>query len=489
MVKRKVTVSRREMGADLSVPPRPIKQAKTLIAEPNKQSAPQIDQLPQTQEPRPSSISIAPKPAKEINVEPPTITPFLPPQLDQYLSPYASSTPPKAQPTNVTLAAISEKVSRILAPVHALGLKQINNLSQPQPEATEPVVERDVVAMAPLPRPEVIPPPINPNAARIGGRRGRGPRRRGSPIASGIIKVESSVPNIPTTPTSSRSRGTGRGGRPRASRGGRGSARGTARGGKRKRVEGGEGGNETDSSEEVTSLPTQSRSGRKIFQAAHGTPTIKIDDTGLAPSPTAGKTSNHKGSAKKTSPSTRTPGGASAVCKNCGRGHSPVSNAIVFCDGCNKPWHMFCHDPPIKPEIVRIAEKEWFCSDCTVMREERAKLEGRVPGESMSLFEVRYVELFQLEAYTDIHNRKENTYKVCKRGIWSPSYFTHVRYILTYQSFHPKILSWRRMLAASWARGKNNTRKIMCFRTRKQGMESGYDPRVRIWRFCWTMIP
>lgn len=52
------------------------------------------------------------------------------------------------------------------------------------------------------------------------------------------------------------------------------------------------------------------------------------------------------------------------MCRNCGRGHSPASNAIVFCDGCNGAWHQFCHDPLIGAEVVREVEREWVCSGC-----------------------------------------------------------------------------------------------------------------------------
>jgi hypothetical protein len=87
---------------------------------------------------------------------------------------------------------------------------------------------------------------------------------------------------------------------------------------------------------------------------------------------------------------------ASDVCKNCGRGHSPLSNAIVFCDGCNTPWHQYCHDPPIKPEYLLIPDKEWFCSDCLILREDRVKLEGKVAGEGMSLAEVSPIFNFKI---------------------------------------------------------------------------------------------
>ena len=74
-----------------------------------------------------------------------------------------------------------------------------------------------------------------------------------------------------------------------------------------------------------------------------------------------------------------------ALCANCSRGHSPESNVIVFCDGCNTPWHQWCHDPHIAREVVEVAEKEWFCSSCAhVKEEERVPMDQRVAGNLWS---------------------------------------------------------------------------------------------------------
>lgn len=55
---------------------------------------------------------------------------------------------------------------------------------------------------------------------------------------------------------------------------------------------------------------------------------------------------------------------ANVVCTRCGRGHSPSTNMIVFCDGCNSTWHQKCHDPPIEDEVVNVKEMEWLCHNC-----------------------------------------------------------------------------------------------------------------------------
>ena len=172
---------------------------------------------------------------------------------------------------------------------------------------------------------------------------------------------------------------------------------------KRKRGDDGGRGSDSESSEVITPL-SQSRSGRKIVQSIM--PVIKIegDDVvrpGVSPvkggtkgSPgvrngsvgkvvVEGKKGKNRSGSKKT-----TPGGAAAVCKNCGRLHSPQSNAMVFCDGCNTGWHQHCHDPPISQDIVLIEAKEWFCTDCVVLKEEKGRLHGKVSGQHMSLLDV-----------------------------------------------------------------------------------------------------
>ena len=42
---------------------------------------------------------------------------------------------------------------------------------------------------------------------------------------------------------------------------------------------------------------------------------------------------------------------------------------IVFCDGCNTPYHQYCHDPPISSEVIAILDKEWFCIECVKSKE------------------------------------------------------------------------------------------------------------------------
>lgn len=191
-----------------------------------------------------------------------------------------------------------------------------------------------------------------------------------------------------------------RGGRPRGSRAGLSAS--TARGGsgrggsgaKRKRKSGDheedEDGN-SDSSEEITALPTQSRSGRRITQVVTPLPIEPDVESTLKSSLT--KRSSLASPLDPTSskkPAKRKRVTLSAVCKNCARGHSPQSNQIVFCDGCNTPWHQYCHDRPITPTVILEEEKEWHCADCEVHAEEARYMVGRIPpAEGMGLAEKR----------------------------------------------------------------------------------------------------
>ncbi|MCJ1473777.1 hypothetical protein MMC13_002428 [Lambiella insularis] len=318
----------------------------------------------------------------------------------EYLSPYASNNVDVARPSsilaqpiefpkNTSTPVIADKVNEIIARAKANGGKEVKRGSLEWEAARESVLA-DMQSVGP----GILPSWVNVTdvsrvEARTGGRRGRGPRRRGSPVAMGTIKLDAIPDRLAESPSNGRGRARGRGGRLRGSRGSRG-----GRGGKRKRSgneddEGGEN-DDTDSSETFTPLPTQSRSGRKIFQANTSTPIIKIDDKAVleASLPSINRSSVTSSSKKRKGSYRRSPG-ANALCKNCGRGHSPSSNVIVFCDGCNTPWHQYCHNPPIKGEIVQIEEKEWFCADCMVTREEQGRFEGRVAGDGLSFSERR----------------------------------------------------------------------------------------------------
>jgi hypothetical protein len=287
-----------------------------------------------------------------------------------------SLVPPSAGPSE--LADESAEVSRALTNWQAARDSVLSQM----------VTSQDIVTPATVPRVK----------AKTGGRRGRGGRRSANQIQSPVNRGLEDVVSTPLGATGYLSgRGTGRG---RGRGGGRPRVRplGSASGSKRKKAESDE---ETqvvkvakvtqdgsDSSETFTPLPTQSRSGRRIFKASTFTPVV-IDleaSTGLKPPPVHGAVTP-TGRGKRGKKGHRKMGDAS-VCKNCGRGHSPAGNMIVFCDGCNTPWHQYCHDKPIGHDVVVIEEKEWYCADCEVLREEQVQLKGTVSAEGMSLAEV-----------------------------------------------------------------------------------------------------
>ncbi|KAK4693834.1 hypothetical protein P7C71_g3637, partial [Lecanoromycetidae sp. Uapishka_2] len=228
----------------------------------------------------------------------------------------------------------------------------------------------------------------------------KGGRPRGSRKASGLDrggrprKSDASTLS-PVTPSTRGTPRVNRGGRPRGSRAGN-SAAGLlghlARKKKRKRGSDDEDSpDDTDASEEFTPLEF-TNSGRRITQAKTYSPVV-ID----VEKPQAAKRrslNNANGGAEtppaiKAAKKRRKPGEA-AVCINCGRGHSPNSNQIVFCDGCNTPWHQFCHDRPITPSVVQIEDKEWICSECETARLEREHIAGKVaPWHDMTAIEKR----------------------------------------------------------------------------------------------------
>ncbi|KAF2165805.1 hypothetical protein M409DRAFT_24092 [Zasmidium cellare ATCC 36951] len=172
-----------------------------------------------------------------------------------------------------------------------------------------------------------------------GGGRGRG-RGRGGKRASFAGEDEDGVKieeGALSTPGSGRPRG--RGGRPR------GRGRGTGRSGKRKRDDEDDGA--SDSSDEVTPIATMTKSGRSIQKPSSFVP----------PPPQSPTTNKRKRPYNRRNPE-------NAVCKSCLRGTSPASNMIVFCDGCNTPYHRYCHKPPIDQAVIDQVDKEWYCSQC-----------------------------------------------------------------------------------------------------------------------------
>lgn len=99
-----------------------------------------------------------------------------------------------------------------------------------------------------------------------------------------------------------------------------------------------------------TSTPTMTKSGRHI---------LKPDTYDPAAEDNA-KRRSRLGAARTTE---------QALCKRCTRMHSPATNQMVFCDGCNDPWHQRCHEPWIEDEVIRDTSAEWYCAVCAAKRE------------------------------------------------------------------------------------------------------------------------
>jgi hypothetical protein len=166
-----------------------------------------------------------------------------------------------------------------------------------------------------------------------------------APDAMSNIKAEDAITVTPASKTRGGTRG-----RPRGRASTRGSSRGGGRGGKRKREDRDDG--DSDSSEEMTTpAATMTKSGRSIQKPTSFVPPPE-------PSPVSG--------VKRKRTYRRNP--ESAVCKVCLRGTSPASNMIVFCDGCNTPYHRYCHHPPIDQSVVDEVDKEWYCKQCESQR-------------------------------------------------------------------------------------------------------------------------
>ena len=156
-------------------------------------------------------------------------------------------------------------------------------------------------------------------------------------------------------------------GSPATTRGGRGGGRG-GRGGKRKRGavkresdESDSNSSGSDSGAAFTMDGTKTKSGRKVHRPTHYDPAAKT--------PT-----RRRGPYRRMHEAT--------VCRVCQRGHSPASNMIVYCDGCNTPYHQLCHDPVISEEVVRVEEKEWICAGCNAVKQGRSK--AGVSGEGFN---------------------------------------------------------------------------------------------------------
>lgn len=123
------------------------------------------------------------------------------------------------------------------------------------------------------------------------------------------------------------------------------------------------------SSDEATPSATQTKSGRQIHRPSF-----------LAPVPKEPTASPEVQPTRKRRRVYRKGKEINVTCNHCQRGHSPTSNAIVFCDECNGAWHQFCHDPPIGNDVIQVKEAEWFCRECRPVSNDADNLGDIVAG-------------------------------------------------------------------------------------------------------------
>lgn len=127
-----------------------------------------------------------------------------------------------------------------------------------------------------------------------------------------------------------------------------------------------------ESSTPTTPVPLAvTKSGRQVLKPAAYNPAA-MDAASKRPRPPA----HHHG--KRTV--------EQMLCKKCSRMHSPATNQIVFCDGCNDGWHQLCHDPWVADEIVRDSIRGWYCSACAAKKggNKRQKIEQHSQTNSAS---------------------------------------------------------------------------------------------------------
>lgn len=119
---------------------------------------------------------------------------------------------------------------------------------------------------------------------------------------------------------------------------------------------------DSDISVEAMQLPKITQSGRQVNKPAQFIPAA------------------YETSTKRRAPSKRSQ--EQALCKRCGRGHSPQNNMIVFCDGCNLGWHQMCHDPNVSEEAVKDEDSPWYCAECSRKKGIKSKTPESAKGVS-----------------------------------------------------------------------------------------------------------
>nr|XP_001398965.2 PHD finger domain protein [Aspergillus niger CBS 513.88] len=234
-----------------------------------------------------------------------------------------------------------------------------NNVAPPAvPQAASPVTTPVGVNSAPTPLTASI--PAEPTAAiKIA------PKPNGT-LSDGAAPASTSLPTPQQPQTAAKPK------KPQAAAGSRqrkGAANGNKRGKKRRRNNDSDGediiraGDSSSDESDVAPTATQTKSGRlvnrpSLYVPAPSTPAVAKEVSNSVDA------SDNAVVARKRKRIHRRGKDAIIICLHCQRGHSPLSNSIVFCDECNAAWHQWCHDPPIGADVVAVKEKEWFCREC-----------------------------------------------------------------------------------------------------------------------------
>lgn len=129
-------------------------------------------------------------------------------------------------------------------------------------------------------------------------------------------------------------------------------------------------GDSSSDESDVTPTATQTKSGRQVHRPSVYVPPSSTPSTGKGSAAPMNASDGRVATSGAAAPPRkrrrvyRKGKDVNISCCHCQRGHSPSTNAIVFCDICNDAWHQLCHDPPIDSEVIIVKEKKWFCREC-----------------------------------------------------------------------------------------------------------------------------
>ncbi|KAI9934221.1 hypothetical protein ASPWEDRAFT_415826 [Aspergillus wentii DTO 134E9] len=224
--------------------------------------------------------------------------------------------------------------------------------------------------------PQHIPTPSQENHLKSTGLITLAPKPAGpsSKLLATSTNIQSVSQSQPTAPVAKNTSSAKQQKAPAAPRQRRSITKGNKRLKKRRRGDDSDGegviraGESSSDESDIAPSATQTKSGRQVHR-----PSLYVPPA--APSPVANKeksnslessdiTPTQTAVARKRKRVYRKGKELNVNCIHCERGHSPLSNAIVFCDECNGAWHQLCHDPPIDNEVVTVQEKEWLCREC-----------------------------------------------------------------------------------------------------------------------------